>query len=55
MPTDIGAWQKAGKIDVEKTHQTLAPKPLYDRVDDEILEKRKEEFTKLINLEDYLK
>ena len=55
LPTDNGAWSKAGKIDVEKEHQTLQPKPLYDRIDDEMLEKRKEEFTKLINLEDYLK
>lgn len=54
-PTDENVWAKAGKIDIEKSHQTLAPKPLFARVDDEILAKRKEEFEQTINLKDYLK
>lgn len=54
-PTDENVWAKAGKIDIKKTHQTLSPKPLFARVDDEILAKRKEEFEQTINLKDYLK
>lgn len=54
-PTDENVWAKAGLIDIPKTHATLPPKPLFARVDEENLEKRKEEFAQTINLKDYLK
>lgn len=54
LPTDDDMWQEASKIDIKKDHEILLPKPLYARVDDEMLEKRKQEFNQLLNLKDYL-
>ena len=53
-PSDDNAWEMAGKIDIKKSHQTCAPKPLFARVDDEMLENRKAEFANVIDLKKYL-
>ena len=55
LPTDEDMWKEANLIDVAKDHEIGLPKPLYQRVDDEMLEKRKEEFSNILNLKDYLK
>ena len=54
LPTEDAAWEKAGKIDIEKTHATLAPKPLFARVDNDMLESRKQEFAQFANLKELL-
>ena len=53
-PADDNAWELAGKIDIKKDHTTGAPKPLYARVDDEMLENRKAEFANILDLKTYL-
>ena len=54
-PCDDNAWDFAGKIDISKDHSTCAPKPLYARVDDEMLENRKAEFANVLNLKEHLR
>ena len=54
-PSDDNVWGMAGKIDIEKSHSTCAPKPLYARVDDEMLENRKAEFANVLNLKEHLR
>ena len=54
LPTDDDMWKEASKIDISKNHEIKEPKPLYARVDDEMLEKRQEEFKQTINLKEYL-
>lgn len=50
--TDKGIWKLAGKIDIEENHCTLAPKPLFARIDDEKLEEFRSHFSKPLNLKD---
>ena len=40
--------------DIDKNHVTLPPKPLFERVDDEMLEKRKQEFSQITDIKQYL-
>ena len=41
-----GIWHEASKIDVKKEHTTNAPKPLFARIDDDILNGYKQHFSK---------
>lgn len=54
-PTADDMWQYADKIDVAKAHVTGAPKPLYERIDDDRLAALKEEFSKTITMAEALK
>lgn len=47
---DIGFWNQAKKIDIPSSHSTLAPKPLFARIDDERLQALKEHFSKKFDL-----
>ena len=42
-PDENGRWSEASKIDVAKTHKINSPKPLFMRLDDEIIERYKKE------------
>lgn len=46
-PDAADKWEEASKISVEKTHKVNLPKPLFARLDDEIIERYKEEFKKI--------
>lgn len=43
-PDDSENWEKASKIDIPKTHKVNLPKPLFARLDDEAIERYKQEF-----------
>lgn len=53
-PSDDNVWELAGKIDIARDHATCAPKPLYARIDDEMLENRKAEFANVLDLKSHL-
>ncbi len=44
-PDDEGIWQKANKIDIDKNHKINLPKPLFARLDDETIERYKQELS----------
>lgn len=52
---DMGIWEDADKINIPKNHAIFQPKPLYARVDDEILEGYKTEFAQLLDLKKLVK
>jgi methionyl-tRNA synthetase len=49
-PSDNGIWSEASKVNISKTHTINAPAPLFARIDDELLERYKNEFSQLIDL-----
>ncbi|MFA6860596.1 MAG: methionine--tRNA ligase [Clostridia bacterium] len=53
-PTADDMWKEAGKISVEKSHKILEPKPLFARVDDEILEKLKNHFSEPFEISEFI-
>ena len=44
-PDDEGIWQVANKIDIDKNHKINLPKPLFARLDDETIERYKQELS----------
>ena len=54
-PSDDNAWELAGKIDIARDQATCSPKPLYSRIDDEMLENRKAEFANVLDLKSHLR
>jgi len=44
-PYDVGMWEKASNIDISRKHKINSPKPLFARLDDEILERYKQELS----------
>lgn len=51
-PADPNMWQEASKIDISKSHKVNQPKPLFARLDDEIIERYKQELSKPFDLKD---
>lgn len=47
---ESGNWELAGKLDIPASHTTLAPKPLFARIDDERLNALKEHFSKTFDM-----
>ncbi len=45
-PNDADMWEEASKISIAKDHKINLPKPLFARIDDEMIEKYKEHFSK---------
>lgn len=43
LPSDEGRWEDTTKIDIPKTHQINLPKPLFARIDDDMIAKYKVE------------
>lgn len=51
-PDDAGRWEDATKIDIPKTHKISSAKPLFARLDDETIERYKNELSKPFDLKD---
>ena len=54
-PADAENWQDACKINISKSHKTGLPKPLFARIDDEMIEKYKQELSVPFDIKDELK
>ena len=52
LPTDDNMWEEASKIDISKSHKINLPKPLFARLDDEIIERYKQELSIPFDLND---
>ena len=48
-------WQKASQIDISKSHKVNLPKPLFARLDDETIERYKQELSVPFDIKDLLK
>lgn len=53
--TGLNIWEDANKIDIPKYHIILPPKPLFARIDKEVLDKYIHEFNQLIDLKKLVK
>lgn len=53
--TDSGIWENADKINISKDHSISMPKPLFNRIDEDLLNKYKDEFNQLIDLKKLVK
>ena len=42
-PDESGKWQEASEVNIQKTHKVNLPKPLFSRIDDEMIERYKQE------------
>lgn len=51
-PSSANMWQEASKINILKSHKVNLPKPLFARLDDEIIERYKTELSKPFDLKD---
>ena len=54
-PDDANLWQEASKIDISKAHKVNLPKPLFARLDDETIERYKQELSKPFDIKDLKK
>ena len=54
-PDDANQWQEASKIDISKAHKVNLPKPLFARLDDETIERYKQELSKPFDIKDLKK
>ena len=54
-PDDANQWQEASKIDISKAHKVNLPKPLFARLDDETIERYKQELSKPFDIKDMKK
>ena len=44
-PAQANMWQEATKIDIKKSHKIGTPKPLFARIDDDMIERYKQELS----------
>lgn len=51
-PSASGMWQEATKIDIPKNHKINAPKPLFARLDDETIERYKNDLSHPFDIKD---
>ena len=51
-PDDADRWKDASKINIPKTHKVNLPKPLFARLDDETIERYKQELSKPFDMKD---
>lgn len=54
-PDDAGRWEDASEINISKDHKVNLPKPLFARLDDETIERYKNELSKPFDLKDLKK
>lgn len=51
-PDDADRWEDASKINIPKSHKVNLPKPLFARLDDETIERYKQELSKPFDMKD---